>query len=103
MHCPAGPFDDGNGRIGRAIADFLLAKSEKSGHRFYSLSQQIQVERKHYYTILEQTEKGTLDVTAWIEWFLGCLGRAIQEAFAVLETVLGKARFWETVASATLN
>lgn len=97
------PFDDGNGRIGRAIADFLLARSEKSCHRFYSLSQQIQMERKHYYTILEQTQKGTLDVTSWIEWFLGCLERAIQEAFGALETVLGKARFWEAVANVALN
>lgn len=97
------PFDDGNGRIGRAIADFLLARSEKSCHRFYSLSQQIQVERKHYYTILEQTQKGTLDVTSWIEWFLGCLERAIQEAFGSLETVLGKARFWEAIANVALN
>jgi Fic family protein len=97
------PFDDGNGRIGRAIADLLLARSEKSRHRFYSLSQQIQVERKRYYAILEQTQRGTLDVTSWIEWFLGCLERAIQEAFGVLETVLGKARFWEAVANMALN
>lgn len=97
------PFDDGNGRIGRAVADFLLARSEKSSHRFYSLSQQIQVERKHYYAILEQTQKGTLNVTAWIEWFLGCLERAIQEAFGTLETVLNKARVWEAIADVALN
>jgi len=97
------PFDDGNGRIGRAIADLLLARSDKSGRRFYSLSQQIQLERKHYYAILEQTQKGTLDITAWIEWFLGCLERAIQEAFGVLETVLDKARFWEALSNVTLN
>jgi Fic family protein len=97
------PFDDGNGRIGRAIADLLLARSEKSSHRFYSLSQQIQIERKRYYTILEQTQRGILDVTSWIEWFLGCLERAIQEAFGVLETVRDKARFWEMVANVVLN
>lgn len=97
------PFDDGNGRIGRAIVDLLLARSEKSTHRFYSFSQQIQAERKRYYTILEQTQRGTLDVTSWIEWFLGCLERAIQEAFGVLEIVLGKARFWEMVANVALN
>jgi Fic family protein len=97
------PFDDGNGRIGRAIADLLLARSEKSCHRFYSLSQQIQLERKCYYTILEQAQQGTLDVTSWIEWFLGCLERTIQEAFGVLEMVLGKARFWEAAINVALN
>jgi len=97
------PFEDGNGRIARAIADLLLARSEKSSHRFYSLSQQIQVERKHYYAILEQTQKGTLDVTAWIEWFLGCLERAIQEAFGTFEAVLKKARVWEALVNVALN
>ncbi len=97
------PFEDGNGRIGRAIADLLLARSEKSSHRFYSLSQQIQAERKHYYAILEQTQKGTLDVTAWIEWFFGCLERAIQEAFGILQVVLNKKRVWEMIADVVLN
>lgn len=97
------PFDDGNGRIGRAIADLLLARSEKSSHRFYSLSEQIQLERKHYYTILEKTQKGTLDITPWIEWFLGCLERSIQEAFGTLETALNKARFWEAASNVALN
>jgi Fic family protein len=97
------PFDDGNGRIGRAIADLLLARSEKSSHRFYSLSERIQAERKHYYAILERTQKGTLVVTAWIEWFLGCLERAIQGAFGTLETVLNKARVWERLADVSLN
>jgi len=97
------PFEDGNGRIGRAIADLFLARSEKSRHRFYSLSQQIQAERKQYYTILEQTQKGSLTITDWIEWFLGCLERAIQEAFGVLEAVLNKTRIWEALADVTLN
>jgi len=97
------PFDDGNGRIGRAIGDFLLARSEKSSHRFYSLSNQIQAERKHYYAVLEQTQKGTLDITTWIDWFLGCLERSIQGAFSILETVLDKARVWETVVDVSLN
>lgn len=97
------PFDDGNGRIGRAIADLLLARSEKSNHRFYSLSEQIQAERKQYYTILEHSQKGTLDVTAWIEWFLGCLERAIQGAFSIFERVLDKARVWEALADVALN
>lgn len=97
------PFDDGNGRIGRAIADCVLARSEKSNRRFYSLSQQIQVERKHYYAILERSQKGTLDITAWIEWFLSCLGRAIQKAFGTLEMVLDKTRIWEALAHIALN
>lgn len=97
------PFDDGNGRIGRAIVDFLLARSEKSSHRFYSLSEQIQLERKSYYMILEKTQKGTLDVTAWIEWFLGCLERAIQRALDIFETVLDKARVWEALTNVALN
>jgi Fic family protein len=97
------PFDDGNGRIGRAIADMLLARSEKSSHRFYSLSAQIQVERKGYYAILEQTQKGSLDITRWIEWFFSCLGRAIENASATLDIVMHKARFWESLAGVSLN
>lgn len=97
------PFDDGNGRIGRAIADLLLARSEKSSHRFYSLSEQIQMERKNYYVILECTQKGTLDITTWIEWFLGCLERAIQRAVSTFEMVLNKARVWEAFSDIELN
>ena len=70
------PFDDGNGRIARAIADMVLARSERSPQRFYSMSAQIQQERKAYYDILEATQKGDLDITRWLEWFLACLGRA---------------------------
>lgn len=97
------PFDDGNGRIARAIADLALARSEKSSQRFYSMSAQIQQERAAYYDVLEQTQKGTMDVTLWMEWFLGCLGRAIEGAQTTLGTVLSKARFWESVADFTLN
>ena len=97
------PFDDGNGRIGRAIIDFLLARSEKSSHRFYSLSEQIQIDRKHYYLILESTQKKDLNVTAWIEWFLHCLERAIQRALDIFETVLRKKRTWERLEQITLN
>lgn len=97
------PFDDGNGRIGRAIADLLLARSEKNSRRFYSLSSQIQVERKKYYTILEQTQKGKLDITPWIEWFLGCLGRAIQDALSTLDKTMEKAQYWEALAEISLN
>ncbi|MDR3623680.1 MAG: Fic family protein [Chlamydiales bacterium] len=97
------PFDDGNGRIGRAIADLILARSEKSPHRFYSLSAQIQIERKKYYTILEQTQKGQLDVTSWIEWFFCCLERAIESALATFDKIINKAHFWESLATVSLN
>jgi Fic family protein len=89
------PFDDGNGRIARAIADMVLARSEDSPHRFYSMSAQIRHERKAYYEILEETQKGDLDITRWLEWFLDCLGRAFERAETILATVLNKARFWD--------
>jgi len=97
------PFDDGNGRIARAIADMALARSEGSAQRFYSMSAQIRQERGAYYDILEQTQKGTMDVTPWMEWFLGCLGRAIDGAQITLAAVLSKARFWEAITGVTLN
>lgn len=97
------PFDDGNGRIARAIADMALARSENSSQRFYSMSAQVRQERAAYYDILEQTQKGTLNVTAWMEWFLGCLGRAIAGAQTILGAVLAKARFWERVQGVPLN
>ncbi|WP_199756674.1 Fic family protein [Tautonia sociabilis] len=97
------PFDDGNGRIARAIADMALARSEGSPSRFYSMSAQIRAERSDYYAILERTQKGTLDATGWIGWFLGCLDRAIDGAEATLGRVLKKARFWEEHASESLN
>ena len=97
------PFDDGNGRIARAIADKALARSEKSSQRFYSMSAQIRQERNAYYGILEETQKGTMDITSWMEWFLGCLGRAIDGAQMTLSTVLAKARFWERSQEIQLN
>jgi len=97
------PFDDGNGRIARAIADMALARSEHSSQRFYSMSAQIRQERRAYYDILEQTQKGTLNITPWMEWFLGCLGRAIDGAQTTLAAVLAKARFWESVAGIAIN
>jgi Fic family protein len=97
------PFEDGNGRIARAIADMALARSENSPQRFYSMSSQICVERNVYYEILEQTQKETLDVTAWMKWFLSCLGRAIDGAQGTLSAVLAKARFRDSVAAITLN
>ena len=97
------PFDDGNGRIARAIADMALARSEASPQRFYSMSAQIRIERAAYYGILEATQKGDLDITAWIEWFLGCLDRAFDNAEIILASVLTKARFWERHADAPLQ
>lgn len=97
------PFDDGNGRIARAIADMALARSENSPQRFYSLSAQIRQERKAYYHLLEATQKGDLDITGWLEWFLACLGRAFDGAEATLSNVLNKARFWEAQAGAAFN
>lgn len=97
------PFADGNGRIARAIADMALARSEGSPQRFYSMSTQIRQERKAYYDILERTQKGTLDITPWMGWFLGCLGRAIDNSRSRLESVLVKAHFWESARSVALN
>lgn len=97
------PFDDGNGRIARAITDMALARSEKSAQRFYSMSAQIRQDRDAYYDVLETTQKGAMDITPWMEWFLGCLRRAIEGAQATLATVLSKARFWETFADVSIN
>jgi Fic family protein len=97
------PFDDGNGRIGRALADLLLARSENSSRRFYSLSKQIQKERKGYYSILEKTQKGTLDITEWLLWFLNCMAHAIEDSMLTLETVINKNRFWEDRSHLTFN
>jgi len=97
------PFEDGNGRIARAIADMVLARSERSPQRFYSMSAQIRQERKAYYEILEATQRGDLDITRWLEWFLACLGRAFSRAETILATVLDKARFWERFAAVSFN
>ncbi len=97
------PFDDGNGRIARAISDMTLARSENSSQRFYSLSAQIQKERSAYYDTLESSQKGTLDVTAWLEWFLGCLNRAILGTQDNLAIILNKARFWKAIAPVSIN
>jgi len=97
------PFDDGNGRIARAIADWALARSEGSPQRFYSMSAQLRQERTDYYAMLERTQKGSLDITPWMEWFLGCLGRAFDGTETTLAAVLRKARFWEKHAQASIN
>ncbi len=97
------PFDDGNGRIARAVGDLLLARTDGSPQRFYSLSAQIQRERRDYYDILERTQKGSLDVTNWLHWFLETLGRAIDTAQVTLDAVLGKTRFWHRWATTPMN
>jgi Fic family protein len=97
------PFEDGNGRIARAIADQQLARSENSKQRFYSMSAQIRQERKAYYDILEATQKGGLDIAPWLEWFLACLDRAFDGAETILGSVLHKARFWELHAGEPFN
>ena len=97
------PFDDGNGRIARAIGDLLLARADGSPQRFYSLSAQIQRERKSYYDVLERTQKGDLEVTGWLLWFLQNLDAAVMQAHRSLDAVLCKARFWQRLAGMALN
>lgn len=97
------PFEDGNGRIARAVGDLALARAEQSAQRYYSLSAQIQRERNDYYNLLEATQRGDMDVTSWLEWFLGCLLRAVQGAQSTLASVLVKARFWQHWASMPMN
>jgi Fic family protein len=97
------PFDDGNGRIARAIADWALARSEQSPRRYYSMSAQIRRERNDYYDILERTQKGTLDITDWLLWFLGCMDRSIAGAESSLGGALRKDRFWSRYGTAVTN
>lgn len=97
------PFDDGNGRIARAVADLSLARSENIVERFYSMSAQIRAERKEYYEVLEHTEKESMDVTRWLMWYLSCLNRAVNGAQTIQEKVLRKARFWESLSTVPLN
>jgi len=97
------PFEDGNGRLARALTDMQLARADGSAQRFYSISAQIQRERQAYYAILERTQRGSLDVTTWLTWFLECLGRALAASEQTLAQVLHRARFWERHAAAPLN
>lgn len=97
------PFDDGNGRIARAIADMLLAQADDDTHRFYSMSGQIRVERKAYYDILEKTQKGNLDITEWLEWYLNCLDRALNTTERTLQHVLQKTKFWDAHSNTSIN
>lgn len=97
------PFEDGNGRIGRAIADMQLARADETSFRFYSMSAQIRKERNDYYFILEQTQKGSLDITIWLQWFLSCLERAYETTEITLAAVLIKAAFWNKNATVNFN
>ncbi len=97
------PFDDGNGRIARAISDLLLARSEKSSERFYSMSGQILVERKQYYKVLQKVQHSSGDITEWLEWFLHCLKNALSETESTLKTILRKAEFWKIHETTPLN
>ena len=97
------PFEDGNGRIGRAIADLELARADSTSERFYSMSAQIESERKEYYLQLERGQRGSLDITLWLEWFLQCLGRAIEAAEQTLSGVLRKAKRWDPINHEPVN
>lgn len=97
------PFDDGNGRIARAITDMLLARADKSNHRFYSMSTEIRNQRKQYYQMLEETQKGNLDITEWLLWFLGCLENSFDATSEMLKSTVDKAKFWERHASTPFN
>jgi Fic family protein len=97
------PFDDGNGRIGRAITDMLLARSESSGERFYSMSSQILIERKRYYEVLQKTQHSTGDITEWLEWFLHCLKNAMHATENTTQRILSKAEFWRLHQNITIN
>lgn len=97
------PFEDGNGRVARAIADMQLARADKTAQRFYSMSAQIRLERNDYYNILEQTQKGSLDITEWLTWFLTCLGRSFDQVEDTLQQVHRKTKFWDVIGHLELN
>ena len=97
------PFEDGNGRIARAITDLALARSDRTSDRFYSMSSQIEAERKAYYLELESTQRGGLDVTRWLSWFLGCLERSIDRADDTVGAVLRKAAMWQRISREPVN
>ncbi|WP_231427932.1 Fic family protein [Pedobacter sp. Leaf250] len=97
------PFDDGNGRIARAIADMQLARADETSQRFYSMSSQIRAERTNYYNILEKTQKGNLDITEWLEWFLLCYDSALINTDGILNTIRNKERFWREFSPININ
>jgi len=97
------PFDDGNGRIARAVTDMFLARADQNKHRFYSMSAQIRIERNAYYHILEKTQKGNLDITDWLMWFLNCFQKAVLNTDRILNKVIFKSKFWEIAGKLSLN
>lgn len=97
------PFDDGNGRIARTITDLMLARSDGSSQRFYSMSAQIRLERKDYYNVLEKSQKGKLDITIWLHWFLNCLSNSLKSSNEILAKVLDKHKFWLKFANTQIN
>jgi len=97
------PFEDGNGRVARAIADMALARADGRPERFYSMSAQIEAERRAYYEVLEGSQKGGMDITPWLTWFLECLSRALTRAEGTLAAVLRKARVWHRIGTAPVN
>ena len=97
------PFEDGNGRIARALTEMALAQDEKLSTRFYSLSSQIMEEREAYYNVLEKTQKGSGDVTEWLEWYLGCYSRSLVKSEKLIANVLAKAEFWQRHSQKEIN
>ncbi|CAB1057623.1 Fic domain protein, PA0574 type [Olavius sp. associated proteobacterium Delta 1] len=97
------PFEDGNGRIARALTDMALAQDEKLSQRFYSLSSRIMREREDYYNVLERSQKGDVDITRWLRWFLGCYRRAVEDSQNLISKILAKAEFWQRHGQTTLN
>ncbi|MDE5876021.1 MAG: DUF4172 domain-containing protein [Muribaculaceae bacterium] len=97
------PFDDGNGRIGRTLADMLLARLDVDGTIYYSMSAEINRNKKAYYEILERTQKGNLDITGWLLWFFDCLEKAITKASYIIERTLQKAAYWDKFREININ
>ena len=97
------PFEDGNGRLARTIADMQLTRGDGIVQRFYSMSAQIRIERKEYYAILEKSQKATLDITEWLEWFLNCLNRALNNSDILLAKILKKSKYWELLSTKKIN
>jgi len=97
------PFEDGNGRIARAISEMALSRADESKDRFYSMSSGIEAERNEYYIQLESAQRGSLDITSWLAWFLGCLDRAVEASDTMLGTVLHKARLWQRINTRPVN
>ncbi len=97
------PFDDGNGRIARALTDMQLARSEGDSQRYYSLSSQIRIERKAYYELLEKCQRGNLDISDWLEWFVNCMNKALDASNEALKDTFAKAQFWQNHQQTSLN